>query len=83
MSGPRKGSSQGECFTAGCTNPARWIALGEAPRADIPQARYRCPDCCDLINDIWTADHDEAELLAALGAELPELRGRAMRKGKG
>lgn len=47
---PGKGSIKGECFTPDCTNGAKWIATTEAPHADVPQERYRCARCCELVN---------------------------------
>lgn len=45
----KKGSWKGACFTPGCASDARWIANAEAARVEVPQERYRCTRCCDLI----------------------------------
>jgi hypothetical protein len=47
---PEKGSWKGECFTPECTRTARFIAVAEGPRVKIPQERYRCAQCCDLVD---------------------------------
>lgn len=44
-----KGSWKGECFTPGCASAARHIATAEGPRVEVPQERYRCARCCDLV----------------------------------
>lgn len=44
-----KGLWKGECFTPGCTSAARHIATAEGPRVEVPQERYRCARCCDLV----------------------------------
>lgn len=45
----KKGSWKGECFTPGCASVARHIATAEGPRVEVPQERYRCARCCDLV----------------------------------
>lgn len=82
---PEKGSSNGECVTPGCTSESRWIAIAEAPVAEVPQERYRCARCCDLVAhatpvrpaDIFHGmpewDEWHAEMVRVLALPLAEL----------
>lgn len=52
-----KGSLDGGCFTPGCDDKAKWIAISEPSINADYMHRYRCATCCDLLGETIVREH--------------------------